>query len=176
LCEGSGADRDCGVDFKDYGVSLNFTPTVLSESRIALNIATEVSEIVDRTIGAPALDTRTAQTSVEIPSGGSMMMAGLIKDVTTQELNGTPGLKTLPVLGALFTSRDYLKNQTELVVIVTPYIARPVQEQQLATPLDKFNPPTDLQQLFLGRLNRIYGVSGEHSAGVYHGKVGHIID
>ena len=105
-----------------------------------------------------------------------MMMAGLIKDVSVQDLKGTPGLRTLPVLGALFSSRDFQQNQTELVVIVTPYIAKPVQERQLATPVDKFNPPTDLQQIFLGRLNRIYGVPGDRPAGVYHGKVGHIID
>ncbi|MGL4440129.1 MAG: type II and III secretion system protein family protein [Bosea sp. (in: a-proteobacteria)] len=176
VCDQSDNLLDCTVEFKPYGVTLGFTPTVLSEDRIALNIATEVSELGDRVGGIPAIDTRKAQTSVEIPSGGSMMMAGLIKDVTSQELRGTPGLRTLPVLGALFSSRDYQKNQTELVVIVTPYIARPVHQNQLATPLDRFKPPTDLQQIFLGRLNRVYGTDGNRPAGEYHGKVGHIID
>jgi pilus assembly protein CpaC len=105
-----------------------------------------------------------------------MMLAGLIKDVTAQELRGIPGLRTLPVLGTLFSSRDYLQNQTELVVLVTPYIAKPVSQKQLATPLERFNPPTDLQQIFLGRLNRVYGTAGSPSTGVYHGNVGHIID
>jgi pilus assembly protein CpaC len=166
----------CEIQFKPFGVSLAFTPTVLAENRIALNIATEVSEIVDRTLGNPSIDTRKAQTSVEIPSGGSMMMAGLIKDVSTQKLRGTPGLRTLPVLGALFSSRDYQQNQTELVVIVTPYIAEAVHQGQLATPADGFNEPTDLQQIFLNRLNRVYGLPGERPSGAYHGKVGHIVD
>jgi pilus assembly protein CpaC len=166
----------CEIQFRPFGVSLAFTPTVLDESRIALNIATEVSELVDRTLGNPSIDTRKAQTSVEIPSGGSMMMAGLIKDVSTQKLRGTPGLRTLPVLGALFSSRDYQQNQTELVVIVTPYISEPVHQKQLATPADGFNEPTDLQQIFLNRLNRVYGLPGERPSGVYHGKVGHIVD
>lgn len=149
---------------------------MLSEGRIALNINTEVSELGRLVFRVPSIDTRKAQTSVEMPSGGSMMMAGLIKDVTLQELKGTPGLKSLPILGALFSSRDYQKDQTELVVIVTAYIANPVPEKQLSTPTDGFNSPTDPQQIFLGRLNRIYGVPGDRPANVYHGRVGHIID
>lgn len=90
-----------------------------------------------------------------------MMLAGLIKNVSQQELRGAPGLRSLPVLGMLFSSRNFQMNQTELVVIVTPYLARPVEEQQLATPLDTYNPPTDKQQIFLGRLNRIYGAPGD---------------
>lgn len=176
VCNNASIDADCTVQFKPYGVSLGFTPTVLAENRIALNIATEVSELSRQILGVPSIETRKAQTSVEIPSGGSMMMAGLIKDVTTQDLQGTPGLRTLPVLGTLFSSRDYLKNQTELVVIVTPYIAQPVGSRDLATPLDRYNEPTDLQQIFLGRLNRIYGLPGDKPQGVYHGAVGHIID
>ncbi len=176
VCDNSINVNSCSVTFKPYGVSLEFTPTVLDENRIALNIATEVSEIVDRLSRVPSIDTRRAQTSVEIPSGSSMMMAGLIKDVSLQKLKGTPGLRTLPVLGALFSSRDYLTNQSELVVIVTPYIARPTGPGNLATPVDKFNLPTDLQQIFLGRLNRVYGASGERPVGVYHGAVGHIVD
>lgn len=178
VCENQGVDvlGTCSVEFKPFGVSLAFTPTVLSGGRIALNVRTEVSDIVDRVLGNPVLDTRNAQTSVEVPSGGSVMLAGLIRDVSRQKLQGTPGLKSIPVLGALFSSRDYQKNQTELVVIVTPYLAKAVKEEELATPLDGYNPPTDLQQIFLGRLNRVYGVPGEAAQGTYHGKVGHIID
>jgi pilus assembly protein CpaC len=175
-CAQDAISLQCEIQFKPYGVNLSFTPTVLSENRIALNISTEVSELANLESGIPAIDTRRAQTSVEMPSGGSMMLAGLIRDVTTQDVRGTPGLRTLPVLGALFSSREYQQNQTELVVIVTPYIARPVHEQQLATPTDGFNPPTDLQQIFLGRLNRVYGPPGDKPAGSYHGKIGHIID
>lgn len=175
-CPTGVVSASCTVAFRPYGVTLGFTPTVLSEGRIALNISTEVSELGNRIDGIPEIDTRRAQTSVEIPSGGSMMMAGLIKNVTTQELRGTPGLRTLPVLGALFSSRDYQTNQTELVVIVTPYIVNAVRPDQLATPLDNFNPPTDLQQIFLGRLNRVYGAPADRPAGVYHGQVGHIVE
>lgn len=176
VCESNDNFQNCTVEFKPYGVSLGFTPTVLSEGRIALNINTEVSELGRLIFGVPSIDTRKAQTSVEMPSGGSMMMAGLIKDVTLQDLKGTPGLKSLPILGALFSSREYQKDQTELVVIVTAYTANPVSERQLATPLDGYNDPTDLQQIFLGRLNRIYGLPGDAPNTVYHGRVGHIID
>lgn len=176
VCDSNDTSVDCTVEFKPYGVSLGFTPTVLSEGRIALNINTEVSELGRLIFRVPSIDTRKAQTSVEMPSGGSMMMAGLIKDVTLQELKGTPGLKSLPILGALFSSRDYQKDQTELVVIVTAYIANPVPEKQLSTPTDGLNSPTDPQQIFLGRLNRIYGVPGDAPVNVYHGRVGHIID
>jgi len=176
-CDRSDDEVTCDYEFKEYGVSLGFTPVVMSEGRIALKINTEVSELarfVDRNV--PAIDTRKADTSVELPSGGSMLMAGLIKDVSRQELEGAPGLRSVPVLGALFSSRDYQAEQTELVVIVTPYISRPVQESQLATPLDRYNPATDLQQIFLGRLNRLYGTAGENPGGVYHGQVGHIVE
>jgi pilus assembly protein CpaC len=169
--------RYCTVEFKPYGISLNFTPTVLSEGRIGLNIRTEVSDIAEITNGSiPAIDTRNAETSVEIPSGGSMMLAGLIKDVTAQDLSGTPGLRKLPIFGALFNSRAYQKNQSELVVIVTPYIVNPVHGSDLATPTDGFNPPTDRQAILFGRLNKTYGTPGKHPKGVYHGKVGYIIE
>jgi pilus assembly protein CpaC len=167
----------CTVQFREFGVSLGFTPVVLSEGRINLKISTEVSEIAANSIsGFPTLDTRSAETVVELPSGGSMMLAGLIKDTTRQLVDGTPGLKKLPVLGALFRSRDYTQNQTELVVIVTPYLVGSVAERQLATPLDRFNTPTDRQTILLGRLNKVYGTAGQHPDGVYHGNVGFIVE
>ena len=107
-CTGAGSDRECTVTFRDFGVSLGFTPVVLSEGRINLKISTEVSELSARAIGdLPILDTRSTETVIELPSGGSMMLAGLIKDTTRQLVDGTPGLKKLPVLGALFRSRDF---------------------------------------------------------------------
>lgn len=162
--------------FKPYGVSLNFSPTVLSEGRIGLQIRTEVSEIGATVGGEPSIDTRNAETSVEIPSGGSMMLAGLIKDVTKQDLSGTPGLRKLPILGALFNSRSYQKNQSELVVIVTPYVVNPTHASKLATPIDRLNAPTDRQAILFGRLNKTYGTPGKNPNGVYHGKVGYIIE
>ncbi|MEQ1520218.1 MAG: type II and III secretion system protein family protein [Aestuariivirga sp.] len=176
-CTGAGSDRECTVTFRDFGVSLGFTPVVLSEGRINLKISTEVSELSARAIGdLPILDTRSTETVIELPSGGSMMLAGLIKDTTRQLVDGTPGLKKLPVLGALFRSRDFKSNQTELVVIVTPYLVGSVAEKQLSTPLDRFNTPTDRQTILLGRLNKVYGTAGQNPDGVYHGNVGFIVE
>jgi pilus assembly protein CpaC len=176
-CSGTGLDRECTVTFRDFGVSLGFTPVVLSEGRINLKISTEVSEISSRSIGTlPILDTRSTETVIELPSGGSMMLAGLIKDTTRQLVDGTPGLKKLPVLGALFRSRDYKNNQTELVVIVTPYLVGPVAEKQLSTPIDRLNVATDRQTILLGRLNKVYGTAGQNPEGVYHGNVGFIVE
>lgn len=170
---------DCSISFRNYGIILNFTPTVLAENRIALNVYTEVSELAVNkfdTGGQPIIDTRNAQTSVELPSGGSMMLAGLIKNSATQSLDGTPGLRSLPMLGSLFSSQQFTRNQSELVVIVTPFIVTPADRHKLATPIDHFNYATDLQQLFLGRLNKVYGLPGGSVDGTYHGQVGHIVD
>jgi pilus assembly protein CpaC len=176
-CTGTGVDSDCTVTFRDFGVSLGFTPVVLSEGRINLKISTEVSELSSRSIGdLPILDSRSTETVIELPSGGSMMLAGLIKDTTRQLVDGTPGLKKLPVLGALFRSRDYKNNQTELVVIVTPYLVGSVAERQLSTPIDRLNTPTDRQTILLGRLNKVYGTAGQNPDGVYHGNVGFIVE
>jgi pilus assembly protein CpaC len=166
----------CTNTYKDFGVSLNFTPVVISEGRINLKIQTDVSELGPIIGGEQSFIARNAETNVELPSGGSMMLAGLIKDSTRQTISGTPGLKQLPVLGALFRSRDFTSNQSELVVIVTPYLVGSVAEKQLATPADRLNVATDRQTILLGRLNRIYGTPGNHPDGVYHGNVGFIVE
>jgi pilus assembly protein CpaC len=180
--------RTVQIQFKPFGVGLGFTPVVMSEGRISLRISTEVSELTNEnalTVGAggpgvlviPGLRVRRAETTVELPSGGSMVMAGLIRDQTRQNINGVPGLKNLPVLGALFRSRDFLSNQTELVVIVTPYVVDPVNEKQLTTPIDGLAVATDRQTILFGRLNRVYGTSAsKHPNGVYHGTVGFIVE
>lgn len=170
----------CTTLFRDYGITLDFTPTVLAEGRIALNVFTEVSDLAPNIYGTePVIDTRNAQTSIELPSGGSMMLAGLIKNSSTQKMENTPGLRSLPVLGALFSSQEFERKQSELVVIVTPYIVNPTEARKLATPIDRFNNATDLQQFFLGRLNKVYGLPDAEpakNAGAYHGQVGHIIE
>jgi pilus assembly protein CpaC len=175
-CTGAGASQTCSVEYRDFGVSLSFTPVVLSEGRINLTINTDVSDLGTELNGNPTFDSRSAETVIELPSGGSMMLAGLIKDTTRQSIEGIPGLKKLPVLGALFRSRDFTQNQTELVVIVTPYLVGSVAERQLATPADHFNNPTDRQTILLGRLNKIYGTPGNNPDGVYHGNVGFIVE
>jgi len=167
------------TEFKQFGVGLGFTPVVLTQGRISLKINTEVSELSPENgaNGTPGLKVRRAETTVELPSGGSMVLAGLIQHQTKQDINGTPGLKDLPVLGALFRSRDYQEHQTELVVICTPFIVQAVNEKQLATPLDRLNIATDRQTILFGRLNKVYGVPGNAPKGVvYHGNVGFIVE
>jgi pilus assembly protein CpaC len=182
-----GTDTDqVTIEFKPFGVGLGFSPVVMSEGLISLRINTEVSELSNEnalivpsgsaSVTIPALKVRRAETTVELPSGGSMVMAGLIQDSVKQHIDGIPGLKNLPVLGTLFRSRDFQSNETELVVIVTPYIVNPVNEKELATPLDRFNVPTDRQTILLGRLNKVYGTSGLSPKGVYHGNVGFIVE
>ena len=177
VCSGAGAALACSVDYKKYGVILSFTPSVQSDGRISLKVKTEVSDIGAAGVGGnPTFDTRGAETTVELPSGGSMMLAGLIKDSTRQNIEGIPGLRKLPVLGALFRSRDFQQKQSELVVIVTPYLVNSTTEKALASPTDGLNIATDKQTLLLGRLNKIYGVKGKHPDGVYHGNVGFIVE
>jgi pilus assembly protein CpaC len=170
------------IEFKPFGVGLGFTPVVMSEGRISMRITSEVSETTpenairtDR-LTIPGLKVRRAETTVELPSGGSMVMAGMIQERTKQDLNGIPGVKDLPVLGALFRSRDYLSNETELVVIVTPFIVAPVNENKLTTPLDTLNLASDRQTILWGRLNRMYGVQGGGAKGVYQCNVGFIVE
>jgi len=169
--------RTCTVTFRSVGVSLNFTPTVLSEGRIGLKVRTEVSERGSDTIlSYPTIDSRTADTTIELPSGGSMMLAGLIKNVTQTTIEGTPGLKDLPVLGALFRSRDFQQNQTEMVVLVTPYIVNPVHQSALVSPDKNLSLASDRQGLMWGRINKVYGTPGKNPDGVYHGNVGFIVE
>ncbi|MGE0212384.1 MAG: type II and III secretion system protein family protein [Parvibaculaceae bacterium] len=178
-----GQDNDTiTIEFKPFGVGLNFTPVVLSEGRISLRVSTEVSELSPENaisvsqIAIPGLKVRRAETTLELPSGGSMVMAGLIQEQTKQAINGVPGLKDVPVLGALFRSRDFQSSRTELVVIVTPYVVNPVNEKQLATPIDRLEFATDRQTILFGRLHRIYGVAGDQPKGAYHGNVGYIVE
>ncbi|MGI9371197.1 MAG: type II and III secretion system protein family protein [Hyphomicrobiales bacterium] len=195
----NGGDDGITVSFKPFGVGLGFTPVVLSENRINLKISTEVSEISNEnqaTVGAggtvdsdgetttisqnafviPSLRVRRAETTVEIGSGGSLVLAGLISERLRQDINGIPGMKDVPVLGTLFRSRDYQRNETELVVMVTPVIVKPVAEGQLATPLDRFIDPSDVDTILFGRLNAVYGTDSKAPAGTYHGEIGYIID
>jgi pilus assembly protein CpaC len=173
------------VSFKKFGISLNFTPVVLTEGRISLRVMTEVSEVSTEnalTGGAggttiPSIKTRRAETTLEIPSGGSMAMAGLIQEQTKQAINGLPGLSQLPVLGTLFRSRDFVNNQTELMVLVTPYIVRAVAQKDLSRPDDGFAAASDPQADLIGSINRIYGVPGRvEPARNYRGTYGFITD
>jgi pilus assembly protein CpaC len=170
-------DRDGNVtlQFKPFGVGLSFTPVVLSGGRISLQLSTEVSELTNTgaytlqgstsstTTTIPALSVRRAETTVEVPSGGTFAIAGLMQHTTRQVLEAFPGVKDLPVLGALFRSRDFANEETELVVLVTAYLVRPTTETQFAAPTDGYQVPTDLETILLGRLNAVY--SRDNAAG-----------
>ncbi|MGC0390950.1 MULTISPECIES: type II and III secretion system protein family protein [Bradyrhizobium] len=162
------------ITYKKFGISLNFTPVVLSEGRISLRVMTEVSELSSQnaisvtqavsagqtsSITIPSIQTRRAETTLEIPSGGSMAMAGLIQQQTKQAINGLPGVDQLPIIGALFRSQDFVNNETELMVIVTPYVVRAVAQKELSRPDDGFAPASDAQTALLGRMNRLYGIA-----------------
>lgn len=186
--DASGDGLTYTFDKIEYGIGLEFTPVVLSPGRISMRIRTSVSEPTTEgaqsiSIGANAgsatqilsIRKRLADTAVELPSGGSMMIAGLIRDDVRQVVSGFPGLSKVPILGALFRSRGFVRNETELVIMVTPYLVRPVAESQLARPTDNFNPASDRAGNLLGRVNRIYGAaSGNKADGRYHGAVGFI--
>ena len=164
-------------------MGLAFTPVVMAEGRISLKVSTEVSELTNegavilQGLAIPALKVRRAETMMELPSGGSLVMAGLLSDQSNQAISGYPGLKSLPVLGALVRSRDFVKNETELVVLVTPYVVDPVARQQLSTPSDGFGWASDVNADLLGQMNRIYGRDPERApVGQFNGDVGFIVE
>lgn len=187
----TGRDRDGNVtiEFKPYGVSLAFRPVVLSEGRINLQISAEVSELTQTggiTLGAgttgalaiAGLNVRRVQNTVEIPSGGSMMIAGLLQETSRQAIDSLPGLGGLPVLGQLFRSRDYLSGETELVVMVEPFIVNPVSPGMMQTPADGLRIASDAQTIFFGQLNQAYGspAPGATTAPAWSGPVGYVIE
>ena len=155
------------IEYKQYGVGLAFTPYVLADGRISLRVRPEVSELSNEgTIrlngfNVPALTTRRAETTVELGSGQSFMIAGLLRNANTNDVTKAPFLGDLPILGALFKSTKYRRSETELVIIVTPYLVRPVSGQ-LALPTNGYRAPTDGQRVFL---NKTYtGTSGPAAA------------
>ncbi len=184
------------VEFKKYGVGLGFTPVVLSSGRISLKISTEVSELTNAggftlsnsssaggatssapSLSIPGLTVRRANTVVELPSGGAMAIAGLMQSQTKQNLDSFPGLSSLPVLGALLRSRDFQQNESELVVIVTPYLVKPVRPDQLSTPADGLQIADDLQTNLLGRINSGFNKPPAKTAGqTYQGPFGYVVD
>ena len=192
-------DGQLSVDFKPFGVGLSFTPVVLSGGRISLKLATEVSELtsegaistgdtpitdangttsVIRGITIPALQVRRAETTLEMPSGGSIVLAGLIQERTRHALEGIPGVMNTPILGALFRSRDFINSETELVIIVTPYLVNPTSPDQLRTPADGFRNPSEGESLLSGRLNALYRTPDADDGDQHglQGPHGHVIE
>ncbi len=193
------------IEFKPYGVGLNFTPVVLSEGRISLKIATEVSELsadgaftmstggsttstgsgsgssttttTPSTLVIPSLKLRRTETTVELPSGGAMMIAGLLQQQTKQNIDSVPGLANTPVLGALFRSRDYLSGETELAIIVEPFVVNPTSIDKLQTPSDGLEMANDVATDLLGKLNKSSNVPAAAVAGKsLQGPYGYVIE
>ena len=179
-----------GVEFKPFGVRLAFRPIVLSQGRISLQLSTEVSELTSAgafTLGGtgadalviPALNVRRASSTVELPSGGSMMIAGLLREDTRQNIDQLPGIGSLPVLGALFRSRDYLSGETELVIIIEAYIVSPTSPGRMQTPADGLVIANDAQTMLFGQLNQQYrptGTATAASSAGWSGPVGYVIE
>jgi len=179
------------IEFKPYGVRLAVRPIVLSPGRISLQLSTEVSELTSLgafTLGGgqggtalviPGLNVRRASNTVELPSGGSLMIAGLLREDTRQNIDQLPGLGDLPVLGALFRSRDYLSGETELVIIVEAYIVSPTSPDRMQTPADGLRIANDAQTILFGQLNQHYGrpnVAADAADAGWSGPVGYVIE
>lgn len=154
LAQGLGA---VSIEYKQFGVSLSFTPIVLANGRISMRVRPEVSELSDQgaiTLNGftvPGLTTRRAETTVELGSGQSFMIAGLLNNTHNSTIDRTPGLGDVPILGALFRSNRWRRAETELVIIVTPYLVQPVSANQIALPTDGYRSPNDVSRFFMGR-------------------------
>lgn len=161
------SDNRVAVEFKQFGVSLGFTPTLLGKDRISLYVNPEVSQL--SSAGAvqlagfsiPALTTRRTETTVELANGQSFAIAGLLQNNIRHDISKFPGLGDIPILGSLFRSSRFQRNETELVIIVTPYIVRPTSGAILAAPTDGLTPPSDKDRVLHGRLYRPTPRSGE---------------
>ncbi|WP_310213466.1 type II and III secretion system protein family protein [Caulobacter sp. BE264] len=185
---GSDQSGKVTIEFKPYGVGLGYTPVVLSGGRISLKLSTEVSELTslgaftlsagtNTALTVPGLSVRRVESTVELPSGGSLMLAGLLQQTTKETIDSLPGMTSMPILGSLFRSRDFLNNQTELVVIITPYIIDPTKPQNLQTPADGLRFAGDMSTVLLGRLNKVVKAPAGANAGrAYQGPVGYVIE
>ncbi|MDD3797864.1 MAG: type II and III secretion system protein family protein [Novosphingobium sp.] len=153
------------IEYKKYGVSLAYTPTVLANGRISIRVRPEVSELSSEgavTLNGyqvPALTVRRAETTVELGSGQSFMIAGLLSNNAQNAIDKAPGVGDLPILGSLFRSTEFRKGQTELVIVVTPYLVNPVDDKDIKLPTDGFHAPTAFEQ-FMGNMDA-KGRSGE---------------
>lgn len=179
-------DGDVTVEFErtTLGVSLSFTPIVQSAERISITLNTEVSDI-DTTrslafsagpVAIPAISVRRASSTIELPSGGTMIVGGLLRDDIRQASSGVPYFKNLPILGPLFGSNNFIRNETELIIMVTPYLVRPTARKNLTRPDKNYALNNDAGNFFFNRLNRIYGGNKQNAPGKYHGRVGFIYD
>ena len=164
-------DGEIGFEFRDFGVALEFTPVVVGDGRISLQVATEISEVTAENavqlqsgLTIPGLSVRRANTTVELPSGGTMSIAGMLKQGNSASHAGVPGIKNVPILGQLFSSSEYSADETELVILVTPYVVKHGQERDFRLPTDGFAPASDIDFFLLGRLHKVYGTGNQDVA------------
>lgn len=162
------------IVYKPYGVELKFTPTLRSNGMVGLNVDTGVSEVQ---AGTYTLSRRDVKTTVELPPGSTLAIGGLLDERTSRAIDQLPGLANIPILGALFRSNEYRSQQTEMVVLVTPYLVNPSPANTIAVPTDTSLPATDAESIFLGAIERRYGVgaNGEMRGG-FSGSVGFVLD
>lgn len=151
------SDNGVSVQYETYGVSLTYTPTVLSDGRISLRVRTEVSDISEQGairisgLSVPATTSRMAETTVELGSGQSMMIAGLLNNQLGSSVEKTPGVGDIPVLGALFKSNGWRRNETELMIVITPYLVKPVSDRDIVLPTDGIHSIDDAQRVIMGK-------------------------
>ncbi len=181
-------DGQVEITYRQFGISLSFTPTVLSSDKISLNVQPEVSNISSTnaitvtsttTYNVPTLQTRKASTTVELGSGQSFMIAGLFKNDRNNTTDRYPALGDLPVLGALFRSHEFRNDQTELVILATPYLVKPTDNAApLQSPLDGFYPPSDLERLLFSSQNAEQPITEKEATalGTLHGDGGFILE
>lgn len=160
---GTGSGNTITIQFKPFGVMLKFLPVVLDTGRISMKVNVDVSELSadnsvvipvstsNESFAIPSLTKRSANTSLELDDGQTLGIAGLISDSMRENISKFPGLGDLPILGQLFTSQTYLKNETELVIFVTPHLAKPIAPDQIRLPTDKFVDPNDMEYYLMGR-------------------------
>ncbi|MCF4097473.1 type II and III secretion system protein family protein [Maritalea mediterranea] len=175
-------DGEITYEFKEFGVELNFTPTVHSNNAISLDVETKVSELnaeggyTAGPVSIPATKERRAKTSVKLPSGATLALAGLIEEKSRQRFNEVPGLGKIPVLGALFRSRDFVRAETELLILVTPYLTAPGHLNDYTLPTDKMEFAGDAEAVFLGQMEKLYGVGDGPKGLDLKGGVGFVLD
>lgn len=169
------------VGYKEFGIRLTFTPTIKSNGSIGLVVDTSSSDLSSEgsiTVGnssLPGIKKRQATTAVEMGPGQTLAIGGLIQEQTRAQVNKLPGLGDIPILGTLFRSRDFIRSQTELMILVTPYLARPTN-QQPELPTDRMVFANDAEAIFLGRIETMYGVGPAGTRGSYDGSVGFLLD
>jgi pilus assembly protein CpaC len=152
------SDNGVSVQYQSYGVSLTYTPVVLADGRISLRVRSEVSDISSQGavrvggLEVPATTTRMAETTVELGSGQSMMIAGLLSNQLNSSVDKTPGVGDIPVLGALFKSNGWRRNETELMIVITPYLVKPVSDSEIKLPTDGIHSANDAERVLLGKV------------------------